>query len=222
MEKFKLSPCGSYIALMGGNGWMNLLSAASGQWIAGAKVEGTIADVEWHHIKGKNARISIATKAGEIYEWDVESRSFVNRWKDEGGIGITSIALGGVEDRWCAIGSQSGIVHVYDRKDLQIGIKLSLDEAPIMKPAAVLDQLVTTITALRFSPDGQILAMGSRAKRDAFRLCHVPSFTVFKNWPTSGTPLGKVTCVDFTPGTEMLCVGNEGGHVRLWKLSHYF
>jgi U3 small nucleolar RNA-associated protein 18 len=131
------------------------------------------------------------------------------------------LALGGRSDRWCAVGSNSGIVNVYDRKNQTVAMKLSESEPDIMMPRYTLDQLVTTISSLEFSADGQVLAMGSRATRDAFRLVHVPSYTVFKNWPTSGTPLGKVTAVAFSPGSEMLCCGNEGGHARLWKLNHY-
>ena len=95
------------------------------------------------------------------------------------------------------------------------------DDSPNPKPVATLDQLTTTISSLQFSPDGQILCMASRAVKDALRLVHLPTFSVFKNWPTSGTPLGKVTSVAFSPRGEMLAVGNEQGKVRLWKLNHY-
>lgn len=218
MEKFELSPCGRYVGLMGKNGWINILSATSGQWIAGAKVEGIIADIAWHH---DGEHVSIVNTNGEVWEWNSTSRQFTNRWRDEGGVGITTLALGGRNDRWCAIGSQSGIVNIYDRKNPTIGMQLSDAEAPTYKPIASLDQLVTTISTLKFSPDGQLLAMASRAKKDALRLVHVPSFTVFQNWPTSGTPLGRVCSLAFTPGTEMLCIGNLAGHARLWKLNHY-
>lgn len=207
MENFELSPCGNYISMVGSNGWMNLLSAASGQWITGAKIEGKIADICWH---SDEKTLSIVNTYGQMWEWDAVARKFSDQWHDEGGVGTTRLALGGKSDRWCAIGSKSGIVNIYDR---------TIPES--RKPVAVLDQLVTTINSLKFSNDGQVLAIGSRAKRDAFKLCHVPSFTVFKNWPTSGTPLGRVTAVAFTPGTEMLCTGNEGGYARLWKLNHY-
>jgi U3 small nucleolar RNA-associated protein 18 len=218
MEKFELSPCGRYVGLMGKNGWLNVLSATSGQWIAGAKVEGLIADIAWHH---DGEHVSIVNTNGEVWEWNTTTRQFTNRWRDESGVGITTLALGGRNNRWCAIGSQSGIVNVYDRKNPTIGMQLSDAEAPTYKPIASLDQLVTTISSLKFSPDGQILAMASRAKKDALRLVHVPSFTVFQNWPTSGTPLGRVCSLAFTPGTELLCIGNLAGHARLWKLNHY-
>lgn len=218
MENFEISPCGRYIGLIGKNGWLNVLSATSGQWIAGAKIEGIIADISWTN---DGEHVLIVNANGEVWEWNSTSRKFVNRWKDEAGVAITTIALGGKNDRWCALGSQSGIVNIYDRKTPNIGMQLSDSEAPTYKPKAVLDHLVTAISSLQFSPDGQILVLASRSKRDALRLCHVPSFTIFQNWPTSATPLGKVCSVSFTPGCEMLCTGNQAGNARLWKLNHY-
>jgi len=49
---------------------------------------------------------------------------------------------------------------------------------------------------------------------------HIPSCTVFQNWPTTVTPLGTVGAVAFTKGGEdnMLAVGNEVGKVRLWDI----
>ncbi|ODQ68064.1 WD40 repeat-like protein [Nadsonia fulvescens var. elongata DSM 6958] len=213
MEKFYLSPCGRFIGLIGGSGWVNILSTTSGQWIAGAKVEGVIADIAWG---STGEQLTIVNTSGEVWEWSTGERKFINRWVDLTSIGVTSVALGGVGDRWCAIGGSSGIVNVYDRKKA-----LGSDSINGYKSVASLDQLTTTISSLEFSPDGQMLAMGSRAKKDAFRIAHIPSFTVFKNWPTSGTPLGRVTSSAYSPGGEMLCAGNEAGKVRLWKLNHY-
>lgn len=68
---------------------------------------------------------------------------------------------------------------------------------------------------------GQILAIASRMKRDALRLVHVPSLTVFANWPTSRTPLGHVHSAAFSPGGGFLAVGNAKGRVLLYRLHHY-
>lgn len=217
MEHFSLSPCGRFIGLIGASGWMNLLSTSSGQWIAGAKVEGVVADLAWH---SDGNVVSIANTAGEIWEWHSGERKVMNKWKDYGGSATTRITVGGKGDRFTAVGGQNGIVSVYDRRNPVVTDGQDL-ETSIYKPKATIENLVTTVSSLKFSNDGQILAVASRAKKDALRLVHVPSFTVFKNWPTSGTPLGKVTSVAFTPGTQMFCTGNEAGHARLWRLNHY-
>lgn len=214
MENFVLSPCGQYVGLIGSGGWMNVLGADNGQWVAGAKIDGVIADIFW----GADGIVTIASTHGDIYEWSVESRQFIKRWKDVGAVGVTRIARSG---RWCAVGASNGMINVYDLSNPKRGMKMSEDEPESYEPHFVIDNLVTTISSMKFSPDGQILVIASRAKRDALRLVHVPSFTVFKNWPTSSTPLGKVTSLAFAPGGQMLSAGNESGHCRLWALNHY-
>lgn len=233
-EKFKLAhfkyknedPHG-LICLQGNNGWINILHARSGVWLQGCKIEGVISDFCIDYKPLNNNRfdtILIAVNTyGEVWEFNLnENGSVVRKWKDDGGVGITTIQVGGgtnsrnfmpgdgiIKNRWIAIGSDSGFVNVYDR----------LRDSP--KPSYTLDQLTTTISSLEFSPDGQMLCMASRALKDALRLVHVVSGTVFSNWPTSGTPFGKVTSVAFSSHGEMLAVGNEQGKVRLWRLNHY-
>jgi U3 small nucleolar RNA-associated protein 18 len=69
------------------------------------------------------------------------------------------------------------------------------------------------------------MVMASKWKRDALRLVHLPSCTVFKNWPTSSTPLGRVTGVAFCGGEivggdvhSVLAVANEQGKIKLWEI----
>lgn len=50
---------------------------------------------------------------------------------------------------------------------------------------------------------------------------HLPSYTVFRNWPTSGTPLHTVSAVAFSPGSEYLVVGNAAGRVLLYHLPYF-
>lgn len=219
-EKFKISPCGKHIALIGELGWMNMLSARNAQWVAGAKVDDAIVDLVWTH---DGSHVIMANSHGDVWEWDVKTRQFTSRWRDEGGIGICKLALGGKGDRWLAVGSNNGVVNIYDRKALQgSGKETGAFGEPLMyKPKAVIKHLITAVSALEFSPDGQILAIASDQKQNALKLIHIPSFTAFSNWPTSNTPLGKVTTVAFTPGGEMISVANQQGRARLWRLNHY-
>lgn len=205
-ENFKVSPKGSFIGLVGNSGWVNIISSATSLYIQGFKIEETIVDFDW----SENEDFIVAINStGDIWEFSLKTKKVVKKWRDETGVGITKVRLGGKNDRWCAVGSDSGIVTVYDRLN------------PTKKPIGTLDQLVTSISTLEFSSDGQMLCIASRAKKDALRLVHLPSCKVFQNWPTSGTPLGKVTAACFSPNNEMLSVGNEAGKVRLWRLNHY-
>ncbi|KAK3264408.1 U3 snoRNP protein, partial [Cymbomonas tetramitiformis] len=88
-------------------------------------------------------------------------------------------------------------------------------------PEKILMNLTTKIDSLAFSPDSQILAMSSTMKKDSLRLVHLPSYTVFSNWPTSKTPLHFVSSLAFSPGGGYLAIGNAKGRVLLYRLHHY-
>ena len=226
------------VVLQGGSGWINIIDANSGIWITGCKIEGNLVDfcIDYQPIsKGRFQTILIVTNTyGEIWEFNLsKNNEIIRRWKDNGGIGITTIQVGGGtssdnllpmssrkirQNRWLAIGSESGFVNVYDRSAIRSNADL---KNAAISPIATLDQLTTSISSLNFSPDGQILCMSSRAIKDALRLVHLPSGKVFSNWPTSGTPLGKVTSVAISSNGEMLAVGNEQGKIRLWRLNFY-
>ncbi|OJJ43292.1 hypothetical protein ASPZODRAFT_74854 [Penicilliopsis zonata CBS 506.65] len=233
MERFKLSPCGRYIGLVGtarkGGGLINILDSGTAQWIAQVRVDGRggVADFAWW---SDGEGMTVASKNGEITEYDCRVRRVIARWVDEGAVGTTVISLGGRSgrsqlggDRWVAVGSSSGVVNVYDRREWAEAraAPASSDAAGIPrnpKPVRALDQLTTPISHLVFSPDGQFFAMASRWKRDAMRLVHLPSCTVYRNWPTSNTPLGRISSVAISPNSDHLAVANEQGRIRLWEI----
>ncbi|KAL8849497.1 MAG: hypothetical protein Q9221_005504 [Calogaya cf. arnoldii] len=224
MERFKMSPCGRWMGLVGsrrkGGGLINVLDARTSQWVAEVRVEsnGGIADFEWW---GDGEGMIVIGKGGEAVEWDGRQRRIVARWIDEGAVGTTVVAMGcpgsGARDlggdRWVAVGSSSGVVNIYDRKTWSSG-----KVPPRPKPSKAFDQLTTPTSHLAFSPDGQLMAMASRWKRDALRLVHLPSCTVYRNWPTSSTPLGQITALAISPGSDLLAVANEQGKIRLWEI----
>lgn len=67
----------------------------------------------------------------------------------------------------------------------------------------------------------QVLAMSSRQLQDSLRLVHVPSRTVFANWPTPRTPLSYVHSLAFSPNGGLLAVGTRKGRALLFRLNHY-
>ncbi|KAJ5668765.1 hypothetical protein N7462_009835 [Penicillium macrosclerotiorum] len=237
MERFKLSPCGRYVGLVGtarkGGGLINVLDAGTAQWIAQVRVDGRggVADFAWW---SDGQGMTVASKNGEVSEWDGKQRRIIARWLDAGAVGTTVLSLGGRSgrtqlggDRWVAIGSSSGIVNIYDRREWAAasvdkstadknGVQAGIPRSPT--PTRVLDQLTTPTSHLVFAPDGQMLVMASRWKRDALRIVHLPSCTVYRNWPTSNTPLGRITSVAISPNSEQLAVANEQGRIRLFEI----
>lgn len=229
MERFKLSPCGRYMGIVAstkkGGGIVNVLSTATMQWVAAARLQSRhgIADFAWW---SNGDGMSILGKDGQVGEYSMESRSFLGVWQDEGCVGGIVLALGGHQgpqslgdDRWVAVGSNSGITNIYDRNELlepnQNG-DVTVKERPT--PKRVLEQLVTPVTHISFSPDGQLMVFASQAKKDALRLVHLPSCTVYRNWPTEQTPLGRVTAVAFGRQSDLLAVGNDAGKIKMWEI----
>jgi U3 small nucleolar RNA-associated protein 18 len=244
MEHFRISPCGRYMALAAssrkGGGLVNILNVSTMQWIAQARLNGRhgVADFAWWR---SGDGLAIAGRDGQVTEWSMLTKRAVGVWRDEGSIGGTVLALGGRNgpaglggDRWVVVGSTSGILNIYDRNNLVVEAssttkesgeessggqekeKIELQKLP--EPTRVFEQLTTPITVVTFSPDGQLMAFGSQHKKDALRIVHLPSCTVYRNWPTEQTPLGRVTTVAFSAQSEVLAVGNDAGKIRMWEI----
>lgn len=212
-EYFKISPKGTTIALRGESGWVNTVSGTTGQFVKGYKVDGHVADFAYTH---DESTLIVANNAGTIWEFDCTSASTsaIRKWTDVGAVAVSKIALGGAGDRWLAVGTKSGIVNLFDRLSCY-----TTGDQP--KPFKEVGNLVTEVTGLTFAPDGQILCISSLQKKDALKLVHLPLGTVFANWPTSGTPLGRVTIAEFSPDNQMLAIGSDNGKITLWRLNHY-
>ncbi|KIX92993.1 uncharacterized protein Z520_11266 [Fonsecaea multimorphosa CBS 102226] len=243
MEAFKLSPCGRYMGLVGsskrGGGSINVLSTETMQWLCSCRIDsrGGVADFAWWR---NGDGFAVVGKNGEVSEYDIEARRVVTRWMDEGAVGTTVIALGGDAgqqqcrggSRWVAVGSSSGVVNLYDRRGWMTTTAAAASSDPDPgsvvannkessdrpKPARVFDQLTTPISHLEFSHDGQMLVMTSRWKKNALKLAHLPSCTLYRNWPTDKTPLGRISAAALSPDGSYLAVGNEQGKIRLWEI----
>ena len=111
--------------------------------------------------------------------------------------------------------SDNGVVNIYDMADPAFG------QTKNPKPIKAIMNLTTEINQVQFNHDAQLLALSSTEKRNAFRLVHVPTCTVYENWPKEKTPLTRVSAFDFSPNSAMLAVGNVHGKILLYKLHHY-
>ncbi|KAG8721686.1 hypothetical protein FRC08_011095 [Ceratobasidium sp. 394] len=209
------SPDGRTLAIVGRQGRVRLLDWASVSVVGEIKAAATVRSVWWHADNGASVtggEMYTLDANAEICAWDTRTRRCLRRWKDDGGFG-TMIAVEGA-GRYTAIGSRSGIVNVYDAPSTR-----STSGSPI--PLKTLPHLTTAVTSLRFNHDAQILASASKTKKDQLKLIHTKTLTTFANWPTSGTPLGHVTSIDFSTGSEYLAIGNTRGTALLYSLRHY-
>ena len=127
----------------------------------------------------------------EVYMWDLRAghttSSIVRKFANEGGLPTCALATDGTN---LACASEAGVVNLYS---LGLG---GFPGPPTStsppKPWKALLNLTTPVETLTFSHDGSMLAMASRWTKNAARVVHVKSGTVFSNWPTSKSPLNYV------------------------------
>ncbi|XP_028402365.1 U3 small nucleolar RNA-associated protein 18 homolog [Dendronephthya gigantea] len=207
-SNFIASPDGKYLVFPGKNGYIYLLSSKTKQWIADLKMNGSVTTIAFF-ADGK--QMITAGGDGEVYIWDMKSRRCLHKFKDEGCIISTALAVS-PNGQYIACGSDSGVVNIYDKQCFD-------KEFP--KPIKTVMNLTTQISKLKFNSTSEILGMSSRSIKNAFRLLHVPSLSVFSNWPTSNTPLRYVETFDFSPRSGYIAIGNDRGRALLFRLNHY-
>ncbi|SPO22551.1 related to UTP18 - possible U3 snoRNP protein involved in maturation of pre-18S rRNA [Ustilago trichophora] len=192
---------------------------------------------------GKDVELLTMSTEGSVHLWDIRNMGLevgcTSIWTDPGSFAAKGLEVSPNGKFW-TVGSDSGIVNVYKRPSESYPSSLPststfmpstrADQAAAMfgkvpggniDPVKTVENLVTATTTMRWNGDGQILAVASKLKKDALRLVHFPSMRVFSNWPTSGTPLGSVSSVDFSPASQYVAIGNTRGKVLLYSLRHY-
>ncbi|KAG9017873.1 hypothetical protein FRB93_004684 [Tulasnella sp. JGI-2019a] len=237
MEISRFSDDGRMLAVAGRRGHIHILdwgkgsSGANGQIITTLKMNSGVKDLVWCGSAGsgtgilgdtgsmiggsRRPQLMSISNEGEVYVWDVGSRKCVKTWRDDSAFGASTITIGG-NGTYCAIGASTGIVNVYDSE-----ASTTTPMSTAIRPLKAITNLTTPISTVRFDPTCQIMAIAGRQKKDELRMIHLPSLTVFANWPTAGTPLGHVTSVDFSVGSEYVAIGNHRGRVLLYNLKHF-
>jgi U3 small nucleolar RNA-associated protein 18 len=208
-ESMLVSPANDYIAFLGQDGHTVLVSRTTKQWLHNFKMNGSVRTAAF---SGDGRQMYTAGDDGQVYLWDVRNLKCAHRFVDEGCIHSTALAVS-PSNGHLAAGSNSGVVNLYGADQARTSA------AP--QPQRALMNLTTRVDMLEFNHDSQILAMASKRNKDALKLVHVPSKTVFANWPTSTTPLSYVQCLAFSPHSGYLAIGNDKGKVLLYRLNHF-
>ncbi|KAH9920333.1 WD40-repeat-containing domain protein [Fomitopsis serialis] len=210
MEICAFEPSGEVLAVAGRGGQIHLVDwrAGQGQVVGSVKMNAAVKSVWWAS-DGSGQMMSL----GEDSE-----RRCVKRWKDDGGFGSRLM----VETRRGGT-LRLGLVNVYGSE----GVSALGSNSP--KPLKTLGNLTTAITSLRFNHNSQLLAIASNTKKDQMRMVCIVEYllnpsahlTAFSNWPTSSTPLGHVTSIDFSARSEYVAIGNNRGRVLLYQLKDF-
>lgn len=223
------SPSSEMAAFIGERGDIPLLSLRSRQWVGKLKMSGSVMAGSF----SDDGQLLLTSGGdGIMYVWDLRTRRCLDQVVDGGAYKVSALALapGG---HYCATGDLSGVVNVYSGSGFNTGLVDGDGSTGVRhlgntlmtptrhQPLRSLLNLTTTIDSLAFNHDSQVLAMASSRKKDSLRLVHLPSCTVFSNWPTTTTPLHHVSSLAFSPKSCYIAVGNAQGRVLLYRLNHY-
>ncbi|XP_061701301.1 U3 small nucleolar RNA-associated protein 18 homolog [Syngnathoides biaculeatus] len=210
VKEFCVCPGGGALLLTGSRGRLHTLTLKTKEVVGSVKMNGEVAGVA---VGADGTKVFANSEDGEVYVWDVRSSRCVRKFADDGCVGATAIAAS-PDGRYLACGSQAGVVNVYSQEEC-------LNSAD-PKPLKAIMNLLTPVTALTFNPSAEILAIASRHQNEAVRLVHVPSLSVFSNFPTSKRKfVYQASCLDFSPHSGFFSLANNKGHAPLFRLLHY-
>ena len=149
----------------------------------------------------------------EIYQWDMNTRKCMGRIADTGGFSSMKLAAS-PNGQLLASGSKMGSVnlfHINQETDL-------LEESPFK----TLMNLTTSITDLKFNHSSEMLAICSKWQKNAFRMAHIPSYTVYQNFPGVAPGVLKYPfSLAFSSQSEFLAMGNDEGKAHLFQFNHF-
>lgn len=213
-----ISPNNDWIALGSANGYVKLVSNKSKQLISEFKVAQNPTcvrfspDDKYLYSSGNNGQVYIWVCFKNIYNTvqDIRKKKPLNIFQDEGSMRTLAIDI---SNKYVATGSANGVVNVY-KTDL-----VEQEQAP--KPYHSILNLRTPSDLIKFNGDSQMLAIGSTAKEGAYRLVHIPSFSVFSNFPQDKQAT-SVTVSDFgfNPSSGLFAVA-AARRVKLFRLAYY-
>ena len=208
-EKALVSPCNKYIAILGQDGYILLLSMQTKQWVKSLKMNGTVSCIAF---SPDHTFVYGLGSEGQVYQFNLDTNECTRKFNDHGCVKPTTITVS-PDNKWIATGNDTGAVNVYA---LATALA-STDPLPIK----TILNLISPITTLLFHPSSQLLVLASREVKDALRIYHVGSQRVVKNWPTDSTPLGYVSDVDISKDGKFIAMGNTKGKVVLYNFGAF-
>lgn len=208
LESFEVSPDSDTIAFLGNEGYILLVSTKTKELIGTLKMNGTVRSAAF---SDDGQQLLSSGGDGHIYHWDLRTRTCIHKGVDEGSINGTALCTS-PNGSLFASGSDSGIVNIYNKQEFLGGKR---------RPIKAIENLTTKVDFMKFNHDAQILAISSGMKKNSSKLIHIPSFTVFSNWPSPNRAVHYPRCLDFSPHGGFMALGNAAGKVLLYKLHHY-
>ena len=219
------APSGEYLVLHGGAGGEGVvLSGRTKQLVGTVRLNSPLMTAAVFSHADPNV-LYAAGAGGDVFAFDMRMlMRCTQRFSYSGASNVTALAVAPVPaapgpkpaDRYMAVGSDSGVVDIFPGDEIR---SASLRRSPVA--ARSLMNLTTAADGAVFNHDAQLLAISSRRKANAFKLVHLPSCTVFSNWPTPTVPTNYVYSTAFSPNGGYLAVGNDRGRALLFRMCHW-
>ncbi|KRX05392.1 WD40-repeat-containing domain [Pseudocohnilembus persalinus] len=207
LGKFVLSKSQKYIALFNKSGYfVMILDGQTKQFLFEIKTTEGIRHLDFAY---DDKFIFVLGVTGSVFQYDLNKRSIFDVFQDES-VNSGFIKCGKSQ---VAIGSQSGIVNVYQQN--------SFNDKISGNPLKEIQNLTTEVSEINFNYSNEIMAIGSKWKKNSVRFVHMPSYNVFQNWPNFKTNIGFPSAISFSYDNRFVAFGNEKGHVNLYNLAHY-
>ncbi|KAF6200102.1 hypothetical protein GE061_006403 [Apolygus lucorum] len=209
MSKFEISPDGKFIAVVGKFGQIHLLTGDSKEWVGSVSMNGS---VETLCFSPDSKTLYTYGDQGDVYVWNVGARQLVHKFHDEGSIKGVTLAVSPC-DTYLAAGSASGVVNLYETS------RVLKETSPV--PSKAIMNLVTSSSTVVFNHSSQIMAIASDEKANAVKLVHLPSMTVFSNFPQFSAELQRIQDVAFSPNSGYMSLSNNKQTAYLFRLKHF-
>lgn len=209
MRGMCLSPDGLLIACCCENGRIFVMDAKVKEFIRSMKMND---DVKCICFSADSRHLFSHGMGGQVYIWDVKQERLVNKFYDEGAVTGTALSAS-PNGQFLAAGSESGVVNVYDVK--------TCEREDVPKPLKSLMNLTTEISSISFNHSSELFSFCSRLKQNAVRLAHVPSRSVYSNFPYQEEHYGRVAEMNFSPSSGFAGMATNQRSVNLFRVCHF-
>ncbi|KAI8128802.1 U3 small nucleolar RNA-associated protein 18 like protein [Lucilia cuprina] len=198
---FQISPCGRYLVAAGICGEIHIYEAKTFELIRTLKQNDQVASLCF---TGDSQRLIVSGKSSNINVFSMRQQRLEHKFIDDGCIVGNAMDLS-PNQRLLATGSREGVVNVYDFD------KVMLSSSP--QPVKTFLNLTTGISCVRFNHSSELLGYCSSYCKDAVKIAHFPSVTVFANFPGNMPKLEHVRTLEFDESPplsfEVQIVGNS-------------
>uniref|UniRef100_A0A182YMV1 U3 small nucleolar RNA-associated protein 18 homolog n=1 Tax=Anopheles stephensi TaxID=30069 RepID=A0A182YMV1_ANOST len=209
MKNFRVSLCGKYMASAGECGEVHLMSAKSKEVLQTIQLRYPCQSLAF---TPDSRHLLCHSKDTEVSVFSLVEKRIVNVFLDDGCVNGSCIAVC-PNGQFVATGSRQGVVNIYT-----LEVTLS-QKQPV--PLKTINNLTTYIDSLTFNATSELLAIASSTVKNAIKLIHVKSATVFRNFPLPMTNMGHITTIAFSPSGGYLALGTKQSTVLLFRVKHY-